>query len=135
MNNSNEPTIITSPQTVTNAWADLGSELDMTSWKRMGIWLDVTINNSNNVRVRALAKRLANGALEYPIMIKTISATDVKLQPGYYELDSDSNQQAYFEVETNGLIPVIQWQVEAGTVGVAGATINSAFATYSNIPN
>lgn len=130
----NEPTIITSPQTVTGSWADLGSEIDMSSWRRTGIWLDLDINDSNNVRVRALAKLTKNGALEYVPVIKTISATDIGIVGGYYEFTSDTDQQAYFELETNGLIPVIQWQVMAGTAGATPAIIKSAMATYSISP-
>lgn len=132
---SNEPTIITAPQTVTGSWADLGGELDMTSWRRIGLWIDLDINDSNNVRIRALVKIAKNGALEYVPVIKTISATDIGIIGGYYEFTSDSNQQAYFELETNGLIPVIQWQVMAGTAGASPAIINSAYATYSISPS
>ena len=132
---NNEPTIITTPQTVTASWVDLGPELDMSAWKRMGFWADVDINDANNVRFRALAKRLNNGALEYTPVIQTNSSTDLGIVGGYYELTSDSDQQIYLELETNGLIPVIQWQVEAGTAGASPAIIKSAFATYSNIPN
>ena len=131
----NSPQIITSAQTVTDAWVDLGAEIDVSQYRRTGIWIDLDINSSNNVRLRALAKLAGRGASVYPPVIKTIGATDIGVVAGYYEFTSDSDQQAYFELETNGLIPVIQWQVKAGTVGLTAAIIKSAEATYSIIPN
>ena len=131
----NNPSIITSPQTCTTSWVDLGDEIDVSQYRRTGIWLDVDINDSANVRVRALAKLAPNAVLEYTPVIKTISATDIGIIGGYYELTSDTDQQVYFELETNGLIPVIQWQVQIGTDGGVNAIILSAQATYSVIPN
>lgn len=123
--------LISSAQTVTASWADLGAEQDVSKFKRVGLWVNLDINLSNNVRVRALAKLGSGATLEYPVAIKTVGASDIGVVGGYYEFTSDSDQQAYFEIETNGLIPVLQWQVIAGTLGATAAIITNADVTYS----
>lgn len=123
--------LIPSAQTVTASWADMGSEQDVSKSRRTGLWLNLDINGSNNVRVRALAKLGGGAVLEYPLAIKTVGTTDIGIIGGYYEFTSDTDQQAYLEVETNGLIPIIQWQVIAGTLGSPAAIITNADVTYS----
>lgn len=123
--------LIPSAQTVTASWADLGAEQDVSKYRRTGIWVNLDINSSNNVRLRALAKLGSGATLEFAPVIKTTGASDIGIVGGYYEFTADSDQQAYFEVELNGLVPIIQWQVIAGTLGVTAAIITSADVTYS----
>ena len=124
--------LITSAQTLTGSWANLGSVQDFSQYFRSAIWLNVDINDSLNVRVRALAKLGANDALSYTLPIRTVGASDVKLDAEYYEFNTDADQQMLLEVVSNGLAPCIQFQVMAGTAGASPGQIDNADITFSN---
>ena len=125
--------LITSAQTLTASWVDLGAELDMSSYKRALIWINLDINDSLNARVRALGKLANNATLEYSFPIKVVGSSDVKVDDEYIEFNVDADQQMILEVETNGLIPFLQFQIQAGTAGVAPGQFDNADATFSNL--
>lgn len=118
--------LITSAQTLTGTAANLGAAQDFNYYEKGAIWLNVDINNSLNVRVQVIAKM---GSTEYYLPIETVSATDIKIEPEYIELNQDLDQKIIFEFRTNGLIPSIQIKVYAGTLGLAAGQILEAHLT------
>lgn len=124
--------LITSPQTLTGSWVDLGAEVEVNQHNRIGIWLNVDINDSQNVRLRALAKLGQNAANEYNLLIKNVSASSVAVESEFFEFNVDADQLAVLEVVTNGLVPFVQFQVQAGTVGASAGQIDEADYTLSN---
>jgi len=124
--------LITTAQTLTTSWVNLGSEQDMSQHTRCAVWLNVDINDSNNVRVRAIPKLAKNATLEYNLPIRTVGASDVKVEREYYEFNVDADQQVLLEVQTKGLVPYVQFQAQVGTAGATPAQIDNADITFSS---
>lgn len=117
-------TLLSSPQTVTASWADVGSEISVDNVTDVGFWTKITINNSQNVQFRILAKHTAAHADEYEILGATYSAGTYTVDATIYELNSDADQKVFFHLALGKEVPVIQVQVKAGTVGATGATVD-----------
>lgn len=124
--------LITSPQALTASFVDLGVEQQLTQYTRIAIWLNVDINDSLNVRFRALGKLAENDTNEFSLPIKTVTSTQVTIEEEFVELGVDADQLIIFEVLTNGLVPFVQFQVSAGTVGASPGEIDEAFVTFSD---
>lgn len=105
----------------------------MSKYKRCMVWLNIDINDSQNVRVRAVGKLSKNAANEYNLPIKTTSSSQVTIQDEFMEFNDDADQKVLLEIVTNGLIPFVQLQVEAGTVGASAGQIDEADITFSNL--
>lgn len=116
--------LLTSPQTLTDSWADVGGEIVSDGHADIGFWIKLTINNSNNVQFRFLAKHLEAHADEYEILRETYSAGKDTEDPHIHELNSDTNQKVFMHFPLLGEIPVLQVQAKVLTVGATGATVD-----------
>ena len=127
-------TLLTAAQDFTSGWADLGAVVRSGNCQWLGIWLTVDINSTLNARVRARAQTTyAGGATdEYSLPIKTVSSADVKVEEEYLEFNVDADQLVILGIECNGVIPFIQFQVIAGTVGATPGQIDAAYVTRDN---
>jgi len=121
--------LITVVQDVTAAWVDLGGEVDVKGFNRIAVWLNVDINDSLDIRIRALAKHTSAHADEFNLPIRTVSASDVKVEDEYFEFNVDADQFVVLAVELGNVIPLVQFQVQAGTVGATAGQIDSARIT------
>lgn len=120
-------------QALTNAWADLGGEVLTLGYKKIGVWIKIDINDSQNVRLRALPKLDAGATDEYSLSTKVITATDVALTAQYFEFSTDADGNYFIEIDTSGLIFYTQLQVMAGVVGAGPGNILSCEVTkYTN---
>lgn len=124
--------LIAAAQNVTAAWVDLGPEIVVTPYTRILLWINLDINDSTNVRIRALGKLYENATLEYNFPIRTVSSAVVTVDDEFIEFDVDADQQMILEVETNGLVPILQFQVQAGVAGAAPGQIDNAEITFSS---
>lgn len=122
-------TLISAPQNFTAGWVDLGFEIDCRTYNTLAVWLELDINLSNNARIRALTKLTLGGTNEYVLPIRTVSATDVKVDAEYTEFNTDADQSMVLSVELANVVPFVQFQIQAGTVGGTAAQIDSAYAT------
>ena len=122
-------TVTSSAQAFTAAWVDLGSEISMLGYNKMCLWLKLDINDTNNPRIRAIAKLEKGGADEYIMQIKTVAASDVKIEDSYYEWNVDADENSVLQVDTDGLIPFVQLQIQAGTVGASAGEIDACEVT------
>lgn len=109
-------------QSVTAAWANFGAEINTDGHKCIGLWLDVTINNSTDVRIRALAVHTPSGD-QYKLTDEVTTASVVAVAEEYYELTNDVNQLIVIPIALNGVIPSVQFQIMAGTPGATKASI------------
>ena len=116
--------LLSSPQTVTASWVDVGGEIVTDGHKDIAFWIKLTINDSNNVQFRALAKHIESHADEYEILTETYSAGVNTEDATVHELNADANQKVKFDIDLHASTPVIQLQVKALTVGATGATID-----------
>ena len=97
------------------------------------VWLNIDINDSQNVRLRAVGKLAKNATLEYVFPIKVVTSSKVNVQDEFTEFTDDADQSVLVEILTNGLVPIVQLQVEAGTAGATPGQIDNADITYSNL--
>lgn len=123
--------LLGAPQDVTAAWVDLGAEITMGGYTHLGVWVDLDINDSENVRIRALAKHTAAGGDEYFLPILSVSVSDIKIQDEYFEFNEDIDQKVLVKVPTDNLVPVIQLQVMAGVVGGTAGQVDDLQITRS----
>jgi hypothetical protein len=110
--------LITAPQNFTAAWADLGPEISLYGYNKLKLWLTLDINDSTDLRVRVVEKHESGGVEEYPMVLEAYNAADVRWQPGYWEMEVDADTLAPLIFRADGLTPVGQVQIMAGTLGV-----------------
>lgn len=121
--------LISAAQNLTASWVDLGFEIDCKGYDSLGLWLTLDINDTNNARVRVLVKHTKAGSEEYVLPIRTVSASDVKVEDEYIEFNTDADQKMVLSWQLDNVIPFIQIQVMAGTVGASAGQIDAAYAT------
>lgn len=116
------------PQNFTDSWVDYGSEISIDGHKSMSLWLDLVINDTQNARIRILAKHTYNGADEYNLPIKTIYDTHISVKKEYVEFAVDENGKYVISFDLDEIIPYAQVQISAGTVGsTAGQILDSKY--------
>ena len=119
-------------QDFTDSWVDIGSEIQTEGYRNLLLWLNVDINDTNNPRIRILAKRAYGGTDEYVLPIKTIGTSDVKVEDEYIELNDDADQKIVLSWNLDNLMPVVQVQIQAGTVGASAGQIESIYYSLGN---
>lgn len=122
-------TLISSAQTMTTSWADVGTEISTKGYRYITFWLTVDINNSNDQRIRAIAKHTASGSEEYSLVIKTVSASDVKIEEEYLEFNVDADQLVAVTFELGNTTPYVQLQAQVGTLGATAADLDAVYYT------
>lgn len=109
-------------QTVTNSWVDFGSEYSYDRSAIVRLYLKVTINDSSGVKLRVRGKI---GSDYYSLITKSIQVDGgIKVYADYIELGNDADQNIVIPIEIDNLIPTLQVQIMADTVGASGATIS-----------
>lgn len=114
-------------QDFTASWVDYGSEISTDGFDNMSVWLDIDINNSQDARMRILSKHTSGGA-EYVHSIEVITASVVNTEDEYFEFTTDEDQKRVIEITLDDVIPYVQVQIQAGTVGAtAGQVLDSKY--------
>lgn len=115
-------------QDFTASWVDYGSEIGTDGHIHMSIWLNVDINDTVDARIRVLVKHTGGGSDEYSIPIKTVTDSVVSIKPEYYELSNDVDQKMVISFDLDNIVPFVQIQIQAGTVGsTAGQILDSKY--------
>ena len=71
--------VISATQTFTTAWAAMGTEKAMTGKSAMGLFLKLDVNDSVNMRIRAIAKHTTGSTtLRPPPFRKTLTTSSVR---------------------------------------------------------
>lgn len=120
--------IIAVEQAFTDSWVDLGDELDVRGMDIVALWLELDVNDSEDMRVRAQAKH-ASGAIEYSLPIRIVTATDVRISESVIEFSNDQDQKIIVGCRLDGIIPIVQFQIQAGTPGLTPGQVDSAVIT------
>ncbi len=123
---SQKITTLATVQTLTGAWVNLGGEINLEYVKTLGLWIKLNINDSVNVRVRALAKYEEFGDDPFTMPIKAVSTIKVVVRPEYIEFGEDSDQCMLLQIDTARIVPLVQIQVMAETVGASAGIITYA---------
>lgn len=123
--------LIAAAQNFTAAWVDLGGEIPTAGVTHLGLWLNLDVNDSLNMRIRALRKHTIAHADEFPGQVRVLSSSDIKTQPEYIEIDTDADQCYLVSFPLDGVVPFVQIQIMAGTVGGTAGQVDSAYTTKS----
>jgi len=119
--NSNCRNILSAPQTLTGSWVDIGDAINTMS-SYITVWIDLSINDSLNVRLRPIAKQESAGD-DYVLPIITGASSLASVDHLGYEFAKDEDQKVTFSIELVGSIPVVQLQVMAVTPGATPGVI------------
>jgi hypothetical protein len=118
------PIELTSPQDLTTSWTDIGDQYSCFGFNVIGIYLKLTINDSQDFRIRILAKTSAESSDEYilPINLVTSEKNYVTDQLAEIDVDEDKNMLLFFDIDT--VVPYFKIQVQGGFIGSIPATID-----------
>lgn len=116
--------LITSAQTLTSGWVNLGSEIKVDKANILTLWFKVDINSSQNFRWRILLKHTASGD-SFQRLIQSPTATVTTVTPEYFELTPDADTNIVEAFNVKGVYSA-QIQVQAGTVGSPAGQILDA---------
>ena len=110
-------------QLFTASWADAGSEINVSGVSKLAVYLELDRSDSADMRIRPLALLEKGASDEYQFSIKTVGASDVKLEDLYYEFNSDVDGKYMFEIDIQGGMQAIQFQIMVGTIGAGTAQL------------
>jgi len=108
--------IISAAQDLTGAYADLGGVIDCRGYDKLGLYIDLDVNDSSTNTLRILPIKESDGTDEY----EPLTATD------YVYTLGDTDKKIFIPFDTDNRIPFIQIQVKAGTVGTTAGQIDAA---------
>jgi len=117
-------------QNLTANWVNLGSQIASDGAKRIGWFGEIDINDSNDPRVRLL------GSTPFEADTYVVPATHTlygaaAASAGYYEISSDADQDIFLCWDLNDMFEKVQFQVQAGTVGVSAGQIDESYYKLS----
>lgn len=115
------------PQNFTDSWVDYGGEIGTDGYAAIGLWLNIDINDTKDVRFRALAKHISGGE-GYLLPIKTETPSVVYVGDEQHEVTADVDARKVVSFGLDGIVPFVQIQIQAGTVGAtAGQILDSKY--------
>jgi len=105
--------LLVSEQDLTSSYADFGSEIDMEGYNRLGLYIDLDVNDSTDIYFKILGLDEIGGTEYdlYDIDAKKLTETDGSY---YYEFDVDT-------------VRYVQVQAYAGTVGATAGDLTVSF--------
>ncbi len=113
------------PQAFTDAWVDIGDEIDTAGYNTGLLWINLDIGDSTDAEIRCLAKStIDGGVLEFEYPIETISSTSVGLEGRKLQFTTDEDQKVIKQINLNGLIPIVQLQIKAAANQTTGTIDN-----------
>lgn len=122
--------LISSAQTLTTSFADLGNEIDMRGYNQLGLWLNVDINQASDVEIRILHKHTPAGSEEYrEIYLGTPGSNITIISLNDYQVGADSDQLFKINILVSATSPYIQVQAREATDGGTDADIDTAYVT------
>ena len=114
-------------QDFTASWVDYGSEISTDGFDFMSVWLNIDINDTQDARMRILAKHTSGGD-EYVHSIEIVTASVINVEDEFFEFTTDEDAKRVIEITLDDIIPYVQVQIQAGTVGAtAGQVLDSKY--------
>ncbi len=116
--------LLTTSLTLSGSWQDVGSIINVGDVFGLGLWVDLTQNDSTGIRFRVQGLPTADAASKYemPLVENTTSGIIVRAQE--FELDTSVSQRVIIGVSLIDLINFVQVQVKATTPGATAAVLN-----------
>lgn len=117
-------------QNFTDSWVDYGPEICIDDRKGLSLWLNLKINDTQDMRIRPMARCIPGGD-DYVLPLKTLTATVINVEDEYFEFTTDEDQKRVISFVFGCVIPYVQFQIKAGLVGVtAGQVLNSNYSLH-----
>ena len=117
------------PQTVTDAWLDIGPVRNVFGRSSSSGFFQVNIGDDEGIEFQALLLQDVTGVDEYPAQILTPLPALVEVRPHIYKLANDVDQYVPLSVVMANEIVGVQWQVRRLVDGGGvDATIDAAYA-------
>lgn len=127
---------LSSAKDMTTSFADINGEISTKSYNWLLFFITLSINSSNDFRLKFLGKHTSGGSREYKIDHNKIECCAISVssasgeEDSYIEFNNDQNDLYAIKVPING-IPIIQPQACVVTLGATAAQIDEAFYTLS----
>lgn len=118
--------LIATAQTLTGSWVDIGDEIFVADKDLVSLWVELDINSSTGVKIRALASYDKAFPKSYVLPIQNIAANVVSLLPQVFSFDNDVDQNVVIPLDVGDVAPHIKFQVMTTVVGVSAGQILSA---------
>jgi hypothetical protein len=109
-------------QTLTTSFADLGAEIPCWGYRTVCVYLEIDINQANDVVVGALGKLAASATNEYWLPIQVNGTAEVNVDKAEYEINYDADGLQMFRIDVTG-VPYLQLQAKERTDGGVDADI------------
>jgi len=116
---------------ITGAWVDVSELMNVKQIEGIAVWVDVTINDSKNLRFRAVSVPSEQSVDEFNLPIQTVESDIIKVKPEFFEFEDDIDQKILFQVSIGDLVPYVKIQVQAGLLGATVAVINQLLASVT----
>ncbi len=100
---------------VDNTWIDQGEEIDVDGYRSLGIWVELTVNNSTGNQLQILSKHAAGVASEEYVL---------EVAAEYQKVLGNNNIFIFYEFELNDLIKYVQIQTMATLVGAIEGVVS-----------
>jgi len=114
------------PVEITNTFAVLGGVGNVKGVKSLFVWLDIDVNSSTDVQIKALTGFTSTN-INYQLPIETASASKVDVQAQVHEFP-DADNKFVVEIPLNEGISYVQLYVKDAATG--SGQIESAYATF-----
>lgn len=131
LRNKAESIMLEPPQSPTIAWVDIGRMLYVQGLGSLAFWIDVAMNDSRNLRFRVQAVPAPESINRFDIPIQTVQSDVVEIDTEFFEFQQDVDQKILFQSSLGNLVPYVQLQVQAGTVGAIPAVINDILVSIN----
>lgn len=122
--------LITSSQTITNIWSDLGPLFQAADIPAIALWLKYTINDSTGIQIKTLSKRSLDDAEDFSSPILTVAPSLVSVDEEIFQLP-DKSISIGIPVPISSLFRFMRLQVKATIPGATPAVISMAQIFYA----
>lgn len=119
--------LIESAQTLTAGFVSLGSEVNSRNYRIATLFLDIDINDSEDVTVQPLS---SGESSDFSFPLKTSGTGKILVDALTYEINTDADQKIAISMDVSG-IREMSFQVKAGTLGSSAGIINTAVVMFT----
>lgn len=122
--------LISTTQTVTNTWADLGPLFQAADIPAIALWLKYTINDSTGIQIRTLSKRSIDDTEDFSSPILATAPSLVSVDEEIFQLP-DKSISIGIPVPISSLFRFMRIQIKATIPGATPAAISLAQIFYA----
>ena len=112
------------PKTISANWSDVGGTYSSFGFNVIGLYIKLSINDSQDFRVRIIATTSLEDDTGYILPINLVTSEKIYVTDQYAEIDVDEDKDMllFFDIDT--VVPFFKVQVQGGFIGTTAATID-----------